>query len=142
MSAVEATINYLGAMSERPRYHAQDHTKDNLVLDPRGVHITDRRGDPASLAREGFELVSHKSAIADFRDGETVARVHNREIEELLLSVTGADRVVVTAEASCASANVRLIAGGCSTPIPPASSISTSATRPRVTSPTVRGRTA
>jgi len=96
VSTVEATINYLGAMSERPRYHAQDHTKDNLVLDPRKVRITDRRGDPASLAREGFELVPHKSAIGDFRDGETVARVHNREIEELLLSVTGADRVVVT----------------------------------------------
>ena len=96
MSTVEATINYLGAMSERPRYHAQDHAKDNLVLDPRRVQIADRRGDPASLSREGFELVPHKSAIADFRDEAEVARVHNREIEELLLAVTGADRVVVT----------------------------------------------
>lgn len=96
MSAVEATINYLGAMAERPRYHAQDHSKDNLVLDPRQVQIIDTRDDPASLTREGFELVPHKSAIADFRDEADVARVHNREIEELLLSLTGADRVVVT----------------------------------------------
>ena len=96
MRTVEATINYLGEMAERPRYHAQDHAKDNLVLDPRKVRIADRRGDPASLGREGFELVPHKSAIADFRDEAEVARIHNREIEELLLSVTGADRVVVT----------------------------------------------
>lgn len=98
MSAVEATINYLGAMSERARYHAQDHARDNLVLDPHKVRITDRRGDPASLAREGFELVPHRSAVADFRDEAEVARVHNREIEGLLLGVTGADRVVVTAK--------------------------------------------
>jgi hypothetical protein len=93
---VEAVVNYLGAMAERPRYHAQDHARDNLVLDPRKVRIADRRADPASLAQEGFELVPHRSTVADFRDEAGVARIHNREIEELLLSVTGADRVVVT----------------------------------------------
>jgi hypothetical protein len=92
----ESVVNYLGPMGERPRYHAQDHSRDNLVLDPRRVAIADRRGDPASLRREGFELVPHRSAVADFRDEAEVARLHPREIEELLLSVTGADRVVVT----------------------------------------------
>jgi hypothetical protein len=96
VSTVTAAINYLGAMAERPRYHAQDHSRDNLVLEPHTVRIADRRGDPGSLGREGFELVPHKSAVRDFRDEAEVARVHGREIEDLLLGVTGADRVVVT----------------------------------------------
>jgi hypothetical protein len=92
----EGVVNYLGRMAERPRYHAQDHSRDNLVLEPHKVAIADRRGDPASLRHEGFELVPHRSAVADFRDEAEVARIHPREIEELLLSVSGADHVVVT----------------------------------------------
>ena len=33
MAGVTATVNYLGAMTERPRYYAQDHGRDNLVLE-------------------------------------------------------------------------------------------------------------
>jgi len=93
---VEGVVNYLGAMTERPRYHAQDHSRDNLVLDPRKVEIADRRGETPSLSREGFELVPHRSAVRNFRDEAELAAVHNREIEELLLHATGADRVIVT----------------------------------------------
>jgi hypothetical protein len=93
---VRASINYLGPMAARPRYHAQDHARDNLVLDPRTVEIEDLRHAGASLAAEGFTLVPHKSAVADFRDEAEVARAHPAEIEALLLEQTGADRVVVT----------------------------------------------
>ena len=92
-----ATINYLGEMNVRPRYHAQDHARDNLVLDPRVVEIEDLRGgDPPSLAREGFTLVPHKSAVADFRDDPPAQATYAAEVERLILDVTGADRVVVT----------------------------------------------
>ncbi|MEI9988699.1 MAG: CmcJ/NvfI family oxidoreductase [Rhizomicrobium sp.] len=93
---VRASINYLAAMSERPRYHAQDHSRDNLVLDPREVDIEDLRGAGSSLAVEGFALVPHPSAVADFRDEAEVARLHGAEIEDLLRRETGADHVVVT----------------------------------------------
>ncbi len=96
MRSVEGVVNYLGAMTERPRYHARDQTRDNLVLDPRAVRIEDVRGAGTTLDREGFALVSHPSAVADFRDAAEVARVHPAEIEDLLLRETGADRVVVT----------------------------------------------
>lgn len=91
-----ASINYLGAMGDRPRYYAQDHSRDNLVLDPQEVEIADLRGTGSSLAVEGFALVPHRSAVADFRDEAAVARLHPAEIEPLLLRETGADRVVVT----------------------------------------------
>jgi len=93
---VRASINYLGAMDARPRYHAQDHSRDNLVLDPQTVEIADLRDAGSSLAVEGFALVPHRSAVADFRDEAAVAQVHGAEIEALLLRQTGADRVVVT----------------------------------------------
>lgn len=93
---VEGTINYLGPMPVRPRYHAQDHTRDNLVLDARTVAIEDLRRTGASLAVEGFALVPHASAGADFRDEAETARLHPAEIEALLLRETGADAVVVT----------------------------------------------
>jgi len=96
MANVEAGINYIGAMATRPRFYAQDHSKDILSLEPHIVKIEDVRGNPPTLAREGFTLVPHKSAVADFRDDSEVARIHTREIEDLILSVSGADAVSVT----------------------------------------------
>jgi hypothetical protein len=95
---VQGQVNYLAPMSERPRYYANDHSRDVLKLDPRTVEIEDARASaqPPSLDREGFQLVAHRSAVSSFRDAGEVARVHPAEIERLLLEVTGADRVVVS----------------------------------------------
>lgn len=96
---VEAILNYLGTMTERPRYHAQDHGRDNLVLDPVKVAIEDLRdGEPATLVREGFALVPHLTAVEDFR-AEAAQPVYASEIEELVAQTTGADRVVVSGKA-------------------------------------------
>jgi hypothetical protein len=94
---VKGTINYIKPMAERPRFYANDHSRDMLDLDPRTVDISDARSwaEAPGLDREGFTLVPHKSLVANFRDAEEVARVHPGEIERLLLEVTGADRVVV-----------------------------------------------
>jgi len=97
--ALEAVINYLGPMNERPRFHAQDHSRDNLVLDPRTVPIEDLRDHGASLTREGFTLVPHRTAVRDFRDDATAQPVYAAEVERLILEQTRADRVVVTGKA-------------------------------------------
>jgi hypothetical protein len=94
---VEGWVNYIGEMTQRPRYYANDHSRDLLNLDPRKIVIEDarRRINAPSLAREGFELVAHSSQIEDFKNAVEVARLHPREIEGLLLEVTGADHVAI-----------------------------------------------
>jgi hypothetical protein len=95
--AVEGVVNYIGEMAQRPRYYANDHSRDLLHLDSRKISIEDarKRIEPPSLAREGFELVAHTSEIEDFKDAAEVARLHSAEIQRLLLEVTGADSVVI-----------------------------------------------
>ncbi|MGH7072925.1 MAG: CmcJ/NvfI family oxidoreductase [Stellaceae bacterium] len=94
---VTATINYLGAMTERPRFHANDHSRDNLILEGHEVRIEDARGRDTlpSLAREGLALVEHRSAIADFRDEAAVMRLAPAEAIGLIRDVTGAEAVVM-----------------------------------------------
>lgn len=96
--SIEAIVNYLGPMSVRPRYHARDRGRDNLVLDPRSVSIDDLRGQTTSLSREGFELVPHCTEVADFRSDEGQA-TYAAEITRLILKHSGADRVAITGKA-------------------------------------------
>jgi hypothetical protein len=96
-SSVEGWVNYIGEMTQRPRYYANDHSRDLLDLDPRKIVIEDarKRIHAPSLADEGFELVVHRSEIEDFKNAEEVSQRHPKEIERLLLEVTGADHVAV-----------------------------------------------
>jgi hypothetical protein len=96
-TTVQAPINYVGPMSERPKFHAQDHGRDNLRFDPHVMTISDARAwsEPPSLEREGIALVSSPTAVKDFRDPEEVRRVYLPEVEQLVLRVTGASRAVV-----------------------------------------------
>jgi len=95
--SVEGRVNYIGEMAVRPRYYANDHSRDVLELDPRSIAIEDarKRVTAPSLVHEGFELFAHTSEIEDFKETAEVARLHPQEIEQLLLQVTGADHVVV-----------------------------------------------
>ena len=95
--STSATINYVGAMRERPRFHANDHSRDVLALEPHGVTVTDAHSlsEPPTLRREGIALIRHTSAVTDFRDKATVVAVHRGEIERLIGELSGADRVVV-----------------------------------------------
>ena len=96
-ATVQAEMNYIAPAAERPRYYANDHSRDVLTLDPRRVTIADARQAESAptLDREGFALVPHKSAVTDFRDAAQVAAIHPEEIRQLLLQVSGADFVVV-----------------------------------------------
>jgi len=97
MRQVTGTIVYLGPMSERPRFHANDHSRDNLVLERHQVSIEDMRARavPPALDREGFALVPHKSAIADFRDAAEIGRIAPGEVTALIQSLNGADAVTM-----------------------------------------------
>jgi hypothetical protein len=91
---VEATINYVGPMTYRAKFHAQDHGRDNLRFDPHRVTITDARTlrDPPTLEREGLRIAPHRSAIRDFRDAAEVREKYPRELERLIMDLTGAVR--------------------------------------------------
>jgi hypothetical protein len=95
---VHATINYIAREPERPRYHANDSSRDTIVIEPHAMTIEDVRysADPPRLEREGFVRVDHVSAVADFRDADVVKAIHGEEIRDLLLRVSGADEVVLT----------------------------------------------
>lgn len=94
---MEAQIAYSGRKFARPRYYANAHEKDEveIVCSPMVMH--DARVAGATIDREGFQLLHHTSAVADFADRAEVARVHMREIEELVQAVTGAHFVHVGA---------------------------------------------
>lgn len=93
---VTATIAYAARTSFRQRYHANDHARDTIVIEPHRMALRDGRGVATSLDAEGFKLVAHSSAVADFTDREEVAAHHPEEIVALLRERTGADAVFVT----------------------------------------------
>ena len=92
---VRGAVNYLAAMDERPKFHAQDHRKDNLKLDLRVVDIRDARDAGLTLEREGITIAAHPTAVLDFRDQEAARTVYLQEVEQLIRDLTGAARVVV-----------------------------------------------
>jgi len=94
----QSTINYVARGQDRIRYFANDSSRDTVVLAPEPMTISDARDAGPALDREGFALVAHPSAVADFGDAEAVAQHYPGEIEALLLRLTGADAVVVTAK--------------------------------------------
>ena len=59
------------------------------------VDIADARGRDLSLDRQGFMLMPHNSAVADFSDDAALADIYEPEINRLLRAVTGARRVHV-----------------------------------------------
>lgn len=86
-------INYSAREPARPRYFANDHSRDTVVVEQHVMAAHDGRTVATSLDDAGFMLVSHKSAVADFGDRERAAQVHCPEIAVLIQKVTGADHV-------------------------------------------------
>jgi hypothetical protein len=92
---VEAELNYLAEMAERPVFHAVDTSRTNLQLEPHRVQVADARTlqRPPSLEREGFALVRHESRVGDFRDRDQLEGPYLKEIAELVKAVSGAAEV-------------------------------------------------
>lgn len=94
---MRGSINYVHPMPVRPEFFAHDFSRDNLDIDAQSVEISNARTGAAapSLAREGFALVRHRSAVGDFRDADQLQRIYLPETERLLREVTGAKRVIM-----------------------------------------------
>ena len=95
---VEAPVNYLGDMTERPVFNVVDVSKTNIKLESHKVQITDARTLPTapSLDREGFALAGHRSALKNFRDPEELERVYLPEIASLIRELSGATVVIAS----------------------------------------------
>jgi hypothetical protein len=97
---VESTLNYLAPMAERPYYYLYEPPAGvpwrNTAGDRRKVPIRDGRqlSSAPSLDEEGFALVPHGTAVADFYDPQVVRGVYYREVELLVKQATGARRVL------------------------------------------------
>jgi hypothetical protein len=95
--SARATINYAAHTDYRPRYFANDHSRDTVVIDSVVMPLANGRNAVPTLAAEGFVLVPHASIITDFTDAAAVSQDHPPEIMDLLQQQTGADLVIVTA---------------------------------------------
>jgi len=91
----QAAIAYAGRGISRPRYYANDHSRDLLEIAPVQMPIADARGRRAALDADGFMLLEHRSAVADFTDRPSLEALYRGEIVELIGGLTGADLVVV-----------------------------------------------
>jgi hypothetical protein len=96
---VEATLNYLAPMTERPYYYLYPPPAGepgrNTRGDRRRVAVHDARAlAQPSLDVEGFALVKFASALADAYDPDAVRRVYHPEVEALVRRATGARRVL------------------------------------------------
>jgi hypothetical protein len=98
---VEAQLNYLGPMTERPRYYAyetpQGEQRSNMTYDPHTMRIHDMRpiSTDMSLDTQGFALVEQRSAVQDFWNDDEVRRAYYPEAEQIIKQVTGASRVFI-----------------------------------------------
>jgi hypothetical protein len=101
LAAVEATLNYLTPMAERPVNYAASPPpgvpRTNTAREPHRLPIHDLRpvASASSLDDDGFAAVRRGSAVRDFRDEDEIRRVYYPEAEALVKDVTGADRVFI-----------------------------------------------
>ncbi len=92
---VRAPIAYAGTAIARPRYHANDASRDVLQVVPVDMDIADARGRNEELDATGFALIGHRSAVGEFENRAEVDAIYRPEIIELISELSGADCVVV-----------------------------------------------
>jgi hypothetical protein len=97
---VEAELNYLGPMRERPRYYAYDagaEARANMTHEAHRVRIRSLRPIQRELDLDvqGFELVEQRSAVNDFWNDDEVREIYYPEAERFIAEQTGAARVFI-----------------------------------------------
>lgn len=101
LPAVEAQFSYLAPMAERLYSYTFDPPRGTPRTNAvRALHTCPVRSvrpvaGRATLDAQGFQLVSHRSAIRDFADEVQLRDRYYREAEELLKQVTGASGVFI-----------------------------------------------
>ncbi|MDF7774866.1 CmcJ/NvfI family oxidoreductase [Sphingomonas sp. AOB5] len=95
--SVEAIVNYLRPMADRPWSDVVDQTKRNYEIEPTMVRIENAwpMVERLSLKDQGFIVRKHVSAITDYHDDAALMSVYAREMEALVKELTGADKAVV-----------------------------------------------
>ena len=98
---IEATLNYLAPMADRPRNYTFDPPpgvpRSNSERQPHRVAIHDARPAIAdlSLDREGLAVLHGASAVRDFWDEDEVRRVYYPEVQRVMAEATGASKVFI-----------------------------------------------
>ena len=101
LAHVDATLNYLAPMTERPRNYTFDPPpgvqRSNSTAEPHVVPVHDARAVAAeiSLDREGFAILNHHSAVRDFWDEDEIRRVYYPEAQRAIAEATGASKVFI-----------------------------------------------
>jgi hypothetical protein len=101
LAHVDAALNYLAPMTERPRNYACEPPagvpRSNTAPETHTVPIYDARpiASELSLDREGFALLRHETAIRDFWDDDELRKVYYPEAEAAIAHATGAARVFI-----------------------------------------------
>jgi hypothetical protein len=98
---IEATLNYLAPMAERPRNYTFDPpvgvSRSNSTHEAHTVPIHDARAIASDIAldREGFAVLHQKSTVEDFWDEDEIRRVYYPEVQRVLAEATGASKVFI-----------------------------------------------
>ena len=103
--AVEAELNYLRKTGERPVNYTYEPPpgvpRNSGVVDTRRVSIHNLRLAPSgelTLDRCGFQLVKHRSVLAqaeDYDDAKRIKALYYPEVEDTLRALTDAQKVLV-----------------------------------------------
>src|SRR5215472_13904694 len=98
---VDATVNYLSPMSEKPVNYAfppppgipqRSGRFERQLVSIRDARRLARR---PSLDREGFLLIRYPTSVENLQDESAVRSIYYREIERLLKETTGATQVLI-----------------------------------------------
>ena len=98
---ISAPLNFIRRQNKKPVFHSSALTggkpKNFYDTEAHTVTISDMReiAEDLSVDREGFELLHHKTAVADLYDNDAVEQAYIPEIETLLRRKFGASQVVV-----------------------------------------------
>jgi hypothetical protein len=101
LPSIEATLNYIAPMSERPRNYTFDPPpgvpRSNIAAEAHTVAIHDVRpiASSVSLDHEGFAVLHHASAVHDFWDEDELRRTYYPEAERVIAEATGATKVFI-----------------------------------------------
>jgi hypothetical protein len=101
LAHVDATLNYLAPMAERPRNYTFDPPpgapRSNSSAEPHVVAVHDARAvaSDISLDREGFAVLNYRSAVHNFWDDDEIRRVYYPEAQRVIAEATGASKVFI-----------------------------------------------
>ncbi len=111
-NTVEAAIHYVQKGLEKARYHANDSSRDTVIIAPHTMSIHSAREYAISIEDDGFELISAPSSIADLLTIHEHQAQYSAEMRDAILRHVGADEVVMTSPGILRFSEARTECGG------------------------------